>query len=493
MSEAELVDFRPPRPSHWLTRTLVLRLLGLVYIAAFATLVFQFEPLLGRNGLLPVDLYLSSERGFWDLPSLFWFHHGNRFMLVCAWLGLAGGVAVLAGVTNALLMAALWALYLSFVHVGQDFYGYGWELLLLEAGFLAIFLCPLSDHRSFSRRHPPPEVVIWLYRWLAFRVVLGAGLIKVRGDPCWRDLTCLQFHYETQPNPHPLSWLLHQMPPAFHTGGVLFNHVVELLAPMAALAPRPYRTIAGILLVAFQISLILSGNLSFLNWLTLAVCLSCFDDEPLLRAVPPRFRARLQALIPEKAEAWAKRRYVLGALAVVIGVLSLNPVVNMLSPRQAMNRSFDPFELVNTYGAFGSVDRERFELVIQGSDDGQDWKDYEFPCKPGDVMRRPCLVTPYHHRLDWELWWPFNDRGPRPYLVHLVHKLLTGDPMARRLLASDPFHGRAPRWIRIEQYRYRFTRFGEEGWWRRERVDAYMVPVSRDDPNLAAALKQYGF
>jgi hypothetical protein len=369
----------------------------------------------------------------------------------------------------------------------------------LDGVFLAIFFCPLTDWRPLSLKHPPPEIVVWLYRWLAVRVAFGAGLIKVRGDECWRDLTCLQFHYETQPNPHPLSWLLHQMPPWFHTLGTLFNHFVELIVPFAALAPRPYRTIAGILLVAFQVILILSGNLSFLNWLTLAVSIACFDDEPLLRAVPRRFRGRLESLLRARSAAakpWRWRRWLLGALFAVIAGLSLNPLVNMLSPRQAMNRSFDRWHLVNTYGAFGAVDRERFEIVIQGTMDdvpleGGDWRDFELPCKPGDVRRRPCLVTPYHYRLDWEIWWAFNDRGPRPYLLHLIHKLLTGDPLVRRLLAHDPFDGSAPRWVRVERYRYRFTHFGEEGWWVRERVDSFIPPLHRDDPELVARLREY--
>src|SRR5262245_25266595 len=182
--------------------------------------------------------------------------------------GLALSLLVLLGWANAILMALLWALYLSFVHIGQDWYGYGWEIQLLETGFLAVFLCPLVDGRPFPKR-PPPAGVIWLYRWLIFRIMLGAGLIKLRGDPCWRDLTCLYFHYETQPIPNPLSRTFHFLPRVVLRGGALFNHVSELAAPWFAFVPwRAARHAAGAILLLFQASLILSGNLSFLNWLT---------------------------------------------------------------------------------------------------------------------------------------------------------------------------------------------------------------------------------
>jgi hypothetical protein len=487
---------------HWLTRTIVLRALGFIYAVAFAILVAQLLPLIGREGLTPAVRYLARPAGEWE-PTIFSLHASDAFMQGCAWLGLVLALAVMAGVTHAAVMALLWALYLSFVHVGQTWYGYGWEILLLEAGFLAIFLCPLADWRPFSPRSPPPALVIWLYRWLAVRLMLGAGLIKLRGDACWRDLSCLDHHYETQPMPSPVSWLLHQAPHGFHVAGVLFNHFVELVVPFAVLAPRPFRTAAGVLLCLFQLFLIVSGNLSFLNWLTLAVCLSCFDDEPLLRALPRRLaarcRRRLRAL-SRRARPWRWRVYLLGALGFVVGALSLDPVMNMLSPAQAMNRSFDPLHLVNTYGAFGSVGREREEIVIEGTDDAEVgeatvWREYQLPCKPGDPARRPCLITPYHHRLDWQAWFvPLYGDAPRydPWLYRLLHALLEGQEVPRRLLAVDPFPETPPRFVRVSLYRYRFTRFGEPGWWKRERLGTFIEPLGRRDRTLESYLKRAG-
>jgi Lipase maturation factor len=209
-----------PRPTYWLTRFVILRMLGLVYAVAFLVAADQLPALIGSNGLLPVGSFLnrvqetsggSVTQAFLHLPSLFWFVHSDPVLLGVAWTGFVLSCLVLAGFSNALIMIVLWMLYMSIVHVGQDWYGYGWELQLLETGFLGIFLCPLLDLRPFPR-HQPPLVVIWLFRWLIFRMMLGAGLIKIRGDPAWRDLTALYYHFETQPLPNPLSRWFHFLP-----------------------------------------------------------------------------------------------------------------------------------------------------------------------------------------------------------------------------------------------------------------------------------------
>ena len=228
----------PKRPTYWLTRFVILRLLGFVYFFAFLSLARQVLPLIGSHGLTPVGQFLENAReyhgstwnGFRHYPSLFWLDDSDPLLSRLAWTGLALSVPVALGYANAILLTVLWALYMSFVHVGQVWYGYGWEIQLLETGFLAIFLCPLIDPRPFPSR-PPPTVVIWLFRWLIFRIMLGAGLVKLRGDPCWRDFTCLYYHYETQPIPNPLSWYAHFAPRWFHKGGLLFNHLAELIAP----------------------------------------------------------------------------------------------------------------------------------------------------------------------------------------------------------------------------------------------------------------------
>jgi hypothetical protein len=498
-----------PAPTFWLTRALFLRGLGAIYLVAFASLVSQLRPLLGAEGILPVVDYLAALRAqaggaaILASPTIFWLSASDGFLSATAWLGLAGAVVVLAGRANALVMAALWVLYLSFVHVGQVFYGYGWEILLLETGFLAIFLCPLLRPADLAVQTPPPVIVLFLLRWLAFRLMFGAGLIKLRGDTCWRDLTCLIYHYETQPLPNPISWVLHQTPPWFHRLETLWNYFIEVVVPFALFGPRPARTIAGLLTIAFQTTLIISGNLSWLNYLTIVICLACFDDRTLSRVIPARVRQRF-AEVAAAATAAARspaQRPVVIALAVVVGVLSIQPAINLLSPEQAMNASFDRLHLVNTYGAFGSVGRVRHEVILSGTWDDPGsadahWREYELPCKPGDVHRRPCVIAPFQLRLDWQIWFAAMSTVDRqPWLVHLIAQLLEGKRGALSLLAGDPFGGRPPRAIRAELYEYHFTRFGDGAgaWWRRERVAEYLRPLTLADPALRKFLQARGW
>lgn len=333
------------------------------------------------------------------------------------------------------------------MHVGQIFWGYGWELLLAEASFLAMWR--------------PSRVTAWSWRWLSFRLIFGAGLIKLRGDVCWRELTCLDHHFETQPLPNPLSAWFHHLPHPVLAGGVAVNHVVELLLPW--LLFTRWRAVAVWGWIGFQGLLILSGNLSFLNWLSIAVALAALPSPAAL----PRHH-------------WA--------LALLLATLSVQPTLNLLAPNQQMNASFDPLELVNTYGAFGSVDEERHELIIEGTEDGTRWLPYEFPCKPGDVTRPPCVAAPWQWRLDWQMWFVWRDRiDDAPWLVHLVAHALDGRPGP---LVTDPFDGRRPLAVRIREFRYRFA---ETTPWAREEEGVYLRELRRDDPLLSAYLAAYGW
>ena len=492
------------RSSYHLARFLILRLLGLVYIVAFATALEQGPGLLGSEGLTPAARYLdrvdsalgSRAEGFWQLPSIFWLHVSDEYLSRVAWIGLLLSLAVLLGYANAVILALLWFLHLSFVHVGQEWYAFGWEIQLLETGFLAIFLCPVLDGRPFSTR-APPLLVIWLYRWLIFRIMLGAGLIKLRGDACWRDLTCLAYYFETQPVPNPLSPWFHFMPLPLHVAGVLFNDLAELVAPFFVLGPARARRAAGVVLVSFQVALILSGNLSYLNWLTIVPALACFDDAFLERLLPGGIR-RLWLLRP-KAPLGRGAAIASAGVFVVVVLSSVDPVANLLSSAQVMNTSFTRLHLVNTYGAFGSVGRERLELVFEGTradgpSSAAEWREYEFLCKPTGLDRRPCIVTPYHYRLDWLLWFAaMGNVRQYPWAAHLVWKLLENDPVVTGLLKENPFESEPPRFVRVELYRYRFAPLGSASWWERERLGSWLDATSRDDPRLRSLLKAQGF
>src|SRR6266540_1461192 len=298
--------------SYWLTRFVILRLLGFVYAVAFLVAEKQLVPLIGEHGLTPANNFLenvqtqlgSRTAGMLRLPTLFWFGTSDNALSIFSWIGFGLSLVVLSGYANAILLAVLWAMYISIVHIGQIWYGYGWEIQLLETGFLSIFLCPLFDGRPFPKCRPP-ILVIWLFRWLGFRIMIGAGLIKLRGDPCWRDLTCLYYHYETQPIPSPVSRYLHFAPLWFHKFEAAWNHFIELVVPWFSFGPRHARHVAGVLLVTFQIFLIISGNLSFLNYLTIIPFLACFVDSGCLSkrraGAQPRFRTTADELFLRSA------------------------------------------------------------------------------------------------------------------------------------------------------------------------------------------------
>lgn len=484
-----------------LTRFVILRLLGFVYAVAFLVAANQLVPLIGEHGLTPaihflerVQLHLgSSTAGMMQLPTLFWFGISDRALSIFAWVGFGLSLVVLAGYANVIILTILWAMYMSIVHIGQIWYGYGWETQLLETGFLSIFLCPLLEARPFPKR-PPPLLVIWLFRWLGFRIMIGAGLIKLRGDPCWRDLTCLYYHYETQPIPNPVSRYLHFAPQWFHKIEVLWNHFVELVVPWFSFGPRRARHVAGILLVAFQILLIVSGNLSFLNYVTIIPFLACFDDTFWRRVLPLSLTRHATESETSRVQFGFS-----AALAILVAYLSIAPVTNLISNRQMMNASFDPLDLVNTYGAFGTVGRERDEIIFEGTDDAAisgdtKWKEYEFKAKPGDPNRRPPFIAPYQPRIDWQIWFAaMASPAEYPWTFHFVWKLLHNDAGTLSLLANNPFPDSPPRFIRARLYRYRFAPLGDRAWWTREPIGEWLPALSADDEDLRRILEAEGW
>ncbi|MDB4923146.1 lipase maturation factor family protein [Mucilaginibacter sp.] len=501
--------FRAPGapPTYWLTRFVILRLLGVVYAVAFLVVINQIVPLIGSNGLLPIGIYLkqvsaalgSAGAGFVRLPSLFWLWHSDTALLTVAWVGFLLSCVVMAGYADALLLTVLWLLYMSFVHVGQDWYGYGWEIQLTETGFLAIFLCPLFDLRPFPRCAPPLPIIV-LFRWLTFRIMLGSGMIKFRGDKIWRNGTALYYHFETQPIPGPLSRWFHFFPRIALKIGVWFNFLAELVAPWFIFWPRIARHIAGSMIVLFQVTIILSGNLSFLNWLTIIPALACFDDGFWSRLLPNRLVRKADAAAG-RAETSKPMLTTAWVVTGVIALLSIQPALNILSPGQIMNTSFDPLDLVNTYGAFGTVGQERLNVVFEGTTDGKpddkaNWKPYIYKGLPVSLDKRPPQIAPYQLRLDWQMWFAaMSSPNEYPWTLNLVWKLLHNDPGAVGLFAGNPFTARPPQYIRAVLYRYKFARPGNPKglWWNRERVGLWLPVMSAKDPRLIAFLKSAGW
>lgn len=469
-------------PDSWFGRVLFERGLAALYFTAFLVVRNQFPALLGERGLLPVPEFLKGKT-FSDLPSIFHWHYSDRFLKAVSWFGMIVSLAILGGVLSkapigvpVLIWLLLAFLYLSIVNVGQRFYSFGWETMLVEAGFFAAFLDP--------QWMEPSLLPILMLRWMVFRVELGAGLIKIRAGGTWKDRTALYYHHETQPMPNPLSRFAHRLPKFALRGGVTFSHFVQIVVPFGLILPQPVAGIAGALIVFHQLLLIVFGNYSWLNWLTVVLAFSAFPDS---------WFAWIGVSLPEtlaaRPLAWD---IVVIAILLLTAVLSVPVVKNLCSRRQLMNSSFNKWRIVNTYGAFGSVTTERYEIVIEGTAENrkapeEEWLPYEFKGKPGDPKRIPPQVAPYHLRLDWLMWFlplrvpvtatGIGVRGYEPWFLEFVKKLLEGDEATVRLLKHNPFPGNPPKYIRARFFRYTFAPIGSGNMWERKWIDDYMQPV----------------
>ena len=477
---------------YWLTRLLLERGIGVICLVAFLVALNQFKPLLGARGLLPVRLFVK-QVPFRESPSLFYLLPRDGAFLTAAWIGVILSCLIISGFASrytwlsAGTWLAIYLLYLSFVNVGQTFYAFGWESLLLEACFFAIFL---GGAKTVAQPIP-----IWLFRWLLFRIMFGAGLIKLRGDSCWRDLTCLNYYYETQPMPNPQSWFFHWAPQWVNKGGVLWNHFAELLIPFAYFLPQPIAGIAGIITIAFQLTIIVSGNLSWLNWLTLFLAFSTLDAKFLNGLIswrPPTLTA------PHPMLEWFHY-----AIAGLVVLMSIPVVANMISARQIMNTSFNSLHLVGTYGAFGNITRPRYEVIVEGTEDdaalpNAHWREYQFKGKPGALDFRSPQIAPYHLRLDWLMWFAaMSDYRDYPWFVNFVAKLLQGDASVLSLLRENPFPGHPPHYVRATLYEYHFTTAEERrrtgNWWKRTLTRPYFPAVSLETPGFRRILVAQGW
>jgi hypothetical protein len=454
-------------------------------VLAFANILVQWRPLLGDHGLTPAARFVA-QVPFRRAPSLFHWRLSDRLVTWLAALGLGVASTTVLGlpqrhgsVLTLVAFLVLWALYLSYVNVGQVWYGFGWETLLLEIGLLAAFL---GGHDTAV-----PWPTLLLARWLLFRVEVGAGLIKLRGDRCWRDLTCTEYHHETQPLPNRFSWWFHHLPRPAHRVEVAANHVTQLLVPWLLFLPQPVAGAAGSAILLTQAWLMLSGNFAWLNLATMILATS---------ALPDAWLGWLPVASPSSSVAPPTGWFAVVVLLVLVvqAVLSWAPIRNLCSVDQRMNASHNPLRLVGSYGAFGSVTRHRFELVIEATDDpdpgaGSHWQPYAFRGKPGDPHRRPRQIAPRHLRLDWMLW--FAAMSPAPtatdrWVSTLLDRLLEADPALLRLLDHAPFADRPPTAIRVVRYRYRFSTLTERRasgvWWIRDRVGEE-VPRRRPAPS----------
>ncbi len=430
-----------------LTQWIFIRALAMIYAIAFGSLIGQIRGLIGTNGISPVAEFLK-QVSFFDVPSVFWMNASDPALVFVCWAGVAMAALLFVGFMERAALAILFVLYLSISSVGQDFLSFQWDALLLEVGFLAIFLGNL-------------RIVVWLFRWLLFRLMFSSGAVKLLShDPNWRNLTALSFHYWTQPLPNRIAWYMAQLPDWFQkvsTGWVL---LVELIVPFFIFLPRRIRILGACILLALQVLIFLTGSYTFFNLLAMALCLFLFDDRDFEKWIPRR---------PGGGTDTVFEKCVVSLMAALVLTLSIFRIPT-------------PFGIVNSYGLFAVMITERPEIVIEGSMDGEAWKPYSFRYKPGEVARAPCWAAPYQPRLDWQMWFAaLGNYRENPWFVRFAVRLLEGSAEVKGLLEADPFDGRAPRYIRAELYDYRFTDSLERrrtgNWWKREGRGLYLPPV----------------
>lgn len=483
------------RPSFQLSTWLFLRLLGLAYFFAFLSLATQIIGLVGGNGILPATEFLTLVRlrigpdGYHLFPTLAWLSASDTALRGMCVGGVAASILLILDIAPIPLLAVLWALYLSLVTVGQDFLAFQWDSLLLEAGFLAIFVAPW---RLLPRRRlgtAAPQFVRWLLWFLLFRLMFSSGVVKLAsGDRTWRNLTALQYHYYTQPLPTPIAWYANLAPAWFQHASVVFVFFIELAVPFLIFAPRLWRFAGAVLMMILQVLIAMTGNYAFFNLLTVALCMLLFDDASIERFFPRALAERLRSK-PLNKRRFSLRVWITAPLALLIFAAGLLQLADILSVGWLPISGFQmlteiaPLRLVNSYGLFAVMSTRRPEITIQGSNDGQTWTDYEFKYTPGDVSRAPRWVEPFQPRLDWQMWFAaLGDYSSSPWFSRLVYQLLRGAPPVLRLLARNPFPQSPPKYVRALIYDYQFTTWPERrargDWWSRRLLGDYFPAAS---------------
>jgi lipase maturation factor 1 len=478
------------RPTFYNARRWFLRLLGAVYLIAFASFWSQVDGLIGHSGILPMAPWLQElhnrfgTEAYRLFPTLCWFNPSDSFLhFLCAG-GVALGLLLILGIAPILCLLLLWAFYLSLCVGGQVFMNFQWDYLLLEVGFLSIFLTPI---RLLPSRRYEDRLLPWahfLLRWILFRLMFMSGVVKLTsGDESWWNLSALRYHYETQPLPTPLAWWANLLPGWFQACSTIVMFAVELGAPFLLFAPRRLRLIGVASLLMLQALIALTGNYCFFNLLTAALCLLAVDD-----AVWPRF-GRRPAVRPEIRDArWPS--WFLVSLTVFVLVLSGPLLWTALFPDAGfpplLNVAYgyiEPFRSLNGYGLFRVMTKTRPEIIVEGSQNGVTWLPYEFKYKIGDLKRAPPLVAPHQPRLDWQMWFAaLDDVRGEPWFVNFLARLLQGSSSVVGLLKRNPFPDSPPRYIRATLFQYHFTNFVERrqtgAWWKRDGEESYCPVLS---------------
>jgi len=537
-----LFDSRNGPTDRFLSRWIFLRALGAIYFSAFFPLVFQIRGLVGPQGILPAGEYLKSVAEqvnytrYWYVPSILWFSSGSHMLTGLCWVGMAAAVLLVLNIWPRVMLAICFLCFLSFVSAAGDFSGYQSDGMLLEAGFLSLFLAPGGFRPGFGETRPPVRVALYLLLWEWFRIYFESGVAKIMGgDPEWRNFTAMDQYYQNGPLPTWIGWYVQHLPHWFHAGTAFFTLALELVLIWSAFLPRPFRIALFFVVTPWQIGIILTANYTFLNYLVLILAFLLLDDCFLLRFFPyqwkkPLLERKLGPVIdstastfnqlsilatpssPSTDEPPAKtasprdlsvkirpwlspmRVAIVAVLLVWIFYATTVQMIWMLTPAPLPTTPvalLDPFRIANRYGLFAVMTRGRYEIEFQGSNDGQTWTAYPFRHKPQELDKAPRIYAPYQPRLDWNLWFAsLGEWRDNPIVLRTERRLLSNDPDVLTLFAANPFPQGPPRQVRAVLWQYWFTSMEEKRqhglWWRRELLGLYAPAIqSESDGRIA--------
>jgi predicted DCC family thiol-disulfide oxidoreductase YuxK len=460
---------------HQLVSFVFLRLFGLITLCAFVSFAVQAQGLIGSHGILPLHelvealaTRLGPER-FVLMPMAFWLNDSDLAIQAVSWVGAGLSLMLALNLLPRLSLVLIYVLYLSLLYAGQTFMNFQWDTFLLETAIVALVM-------SFA-----PTTGVWLARWLLFRFMFMSGVVKlISGDPNWRNLSALSYHFLTQPLPTPLAWYAAQLPLGVLKGATGAMFFVELVLPFLIFSPRRLRFVAALGILLLQSCILATGNYNWFNLQTMLLCLTLFDDAALRRILP----ARLLELARARAEAQAPRlavTIVVNAVAALMVFLSLVQMDerfggSLPGPALAIDDLFEPFHIVSPYGLFSVMTTTRNEIIVEESDDGIQWREYEFRYKPGDVERRPPWNIAHQPRLDWQMWFAALDDAQRlPWFSRFLERLLENEPSVIALLERNPFPDRPPTYVRAELYDYTYAGNDDHAgrWWSRRLAGLY--------------------
>lgn len=456
------------------------RLLGFIYFFAFGAFLFQIRGLLGQDGILPVSEYLEiikkryPKNYYRIIPSVFWINSSDKSLMGVTLLGTICAVLLMAGIAPPFMLVLLYVLYLSIVSTGQDFLSFGWEGFLLEIT-VNTFLLSLTS---------VPNLMVWMsINFLLFRFHFQAGAVKLQSqDPHWKNLTAIGYHYLSQPIPNVVAWYAHKLPMWFHKICTVLMFIVELAVPFGIFGPDIVRLWCFFALAGLQVVIWATGNLSFLNHLTFVFATILIANQYLTGWFStPSIEASNPAI---DMFCW-----VCGTLLFTFQAMQLwqHFAPNHLF-RQWLNK-FSPFHIINRYGIFAVMTTNRFEIIFEGSDDGETWKEYTFKHKPSEVTRRPTRISPYQPRIDWQAWFlPLGDYKYDPWFESFLVQLLKGNKTVLKLLRYNPFPDHPPKYIRTVVYDYEFSSFEEKKklgiWWKRTYMGEFTHPIMLNDSDF---------